>query len=109
MARYLFLLLITITIAFIGKACSCKTDASGVVLDAKTLEPLEGVRVRIALANIHGDTLDQPTITNAEGYFECTHFYCSKYQLNFFKENYIAHTKDPALQDTILLELLEDL
>lgn len=105
--RYSFFFLLLI--ALVGKACSCKTAANGVVVDAKTLQPIEGVQIQISFANIHGDTLDQPTVTDAAGYFECTHFYCNKYQLDVVKEGYVIHTQDPALKDTIRLMLLEDM
>lgn len=102
MIRFLFLLLLAI--AFYGIACSCNTAASGVVLDLQTKQVIQGVRVRLSLMHHQrNDTLDQPVVTNAAGFFELRHSYCKNYDLTFFKEGYIMHTAIPKTGDTIYL------
>lgn len=108
MTRFLFLLLIMITTCC-WSACSCKTEASGVVLDAKTLQPLAGVQIELELATVHGDTLEQPVFTNAAGKYELVHFYCKNHSLVFIKDNYVAYTVSAQLKDTIYLNRLEDM
>ena len=107
MIRILFLLLIITAIYW--TACSCNTEASGVVLDQQTQQPIQNVRVRLALQHHQrNDTLDQPVFTNAAGFFELRHSYCKNYDLTFFKEGYIMHTATPKKEDTVYLSRATD-
>lgn len=99
----LLLCCLLVLMAFYWNACSCKTEASGVVLDALTKQPLEGVEVHIHLSLLHNDTLEKPVATNAIGHYELEHFYCSNYMIDFYKEGYTGFVCAPKLNDTILL------
>ncbi|MFK7797727.1 MAG: hypothetical protein AB8E82_09745 [Aureispira sp.] len=98
----MFLLLLGI--AFYWSACSCNTEASGVVLDLQTKQVIQGVRVQLSLLHHQrNDTLNQPVVTNAAGFFELRHSYCKNYDLTFFKEGYIMHTATPKTENTVYL------
>lgn len=107
MTRFLCLLFLII-MAYAWNACSCKTEASGIVLDAETLQPLEGVYLQLELAVVHGDTLHPAVRTNTAGEYELVHFYCKNYALTFSKDNYIGYTTKARLQDTIFLTPSEE-
>ncbi len=86
-------------------SCNCHTEGSGVVLDGKTKEPLENVKVSIHLSTIHDDSLKIPVLTDENGNYTLSHSYCSDYMIDFDKEGYIGFVTSPKKNDTIFLNI----
>lgn len=88
--------------------CECITEANGIVIDEKTKQPLENVKVSIYLSTVHGDSLKIPIFTDKNGMYKFSHNYCSEYMIDFYKEGYSGFVTSVKQNDTIYLEVYKE-
>lgn len=86
-------------------SCDCHRKGNGIVIDRQTNQPLENVEVKIYLASIHKDSLQNPVFTDKNGKYKFVHNYCKDYMINFHKEGYNSFVTSIKENDTIYLEV----